>query len=91
MLSNDMIGVNFNDATKIIIDKANSDQVCYVHQGPQNSKEKMEIYHLTDYPPELKKKITLFQHFQKFFIGRKGRPQKDQGKNINDKFLTEDL
>ena len=24
MLSNDMIGVNFNDATKIIIDKANS-------------------------------------------------------------------
>ena len=41
MLSNDMIGVNFNDATKIIIDKANSDQVCYFYQSPENQKEKM--------------------------------------------------
>jgi polo-like kinase 1 len=69
-LSNGLIGVNFNDNTKIISSGIDS-QVKYIFKPPNQrdneSKEIVVIYDLKAFPQEMKKKITLFKHFKKYF------------------------
>ena len=62
LLSNNTYGVFFNDSTKIIFDPY-QDTLEYVNRKG-NDRNRNEKYQMSDYPSELKKKVTLLQHFQ---------------------------
>ncbi len=63
ILSNGAVGVFFNDATKIILDKEGKNFNYY----ERKSKEDVCLSHnLDDYPKELEKKVTLLCHFKSY-------------------------
>lgn len=60
LLNNRCYGVYFNDSTKILAQ--NEDHFYYVERVAKEDLPKR--YSFADYPPELKKKIGLFNHFK---------------------------
>jgi len=88
-LCNNVVGVHFNDNTKMI-DSVVESQVKYITKPPNandgETKEMVVIYELANFPAEMKKKITLYKHFKKFFLANKPSMSKDE-KTINTEFL----
>lgn len=69
-MSNGVIGVNFNDSTKMMTtgDETTIKYIYRVSESPnQAAKDIVVIYELAHYPPDVKKKVALFKHFCTFF------------------------
>ena len=62
LLSNGDSGVVFNDSSKIVI-QSGSKRFFYIERA-SNKKEYSAAYSCEDYPQELYKKFTIFQHFR---------------------------
>lgn len=62
LLSNGDSGVVFNDSSKIVI-QSGSKRFFYIERA-SNKREYSAVYHSDDYPKELYKKFTIFQHFR---------------------------
>lgn len=80
IMSDQTIGVFFNDNTKMIADKDGDQSVNYIYCTKTKDKQQPSNFILIDnfqkislmeYPPELKKKITLYKHFYKYFKSKK--------------------
>lgn len=58
-----------------MIDGIDSSQIKYVTKPPNSTegetKEMVIIYEIDNFPPEMKKKVTLYKHFKKFFEAKK--------------------
>ena len=68
LLSDISAGVFFNDSTKIVAESTGN-QFYYYERKAVGSNEKMDVmkqYNLSNYPPELQKKVTLLQHFKSY-------------------------
>ena len=61
-LSDTSVGVLFNDNTKIVQDAEKTSYVIYVDKEGKKNR-----YDIAKYPEEMRKKITLYLHFRKFF------------------------
>lgn len=70
------------------------------NQKPTEAKEVVVIYDLEAYPDEMRKKITLFKHFSKYFKSQKDKDTTDEDnyqlnkfmkKNPNYSFLSESI
>ena len=87
-LSNGIIGLYFKDNTKMIGSQQQT-LVKYISKG-DGKDEDVVIYDCEFHPKEMRKKITLFKHFKKFFA-------KSEEKNItqllldNDDFLIREI
>ncbi|CAG9316872.1 unnamed protein product [Blepharisma stoltei] len=64
LFSNSCVGVFFNDSTKIIADPAGS-FFQYIPRAGRSRDEEITTYTFETFPDELKKKVTLLQHFRK--------------------------
>jgi len=70
LLSNGQVGVYFNDSTKIIFD-TKTKNFNYMDRRPSDKQDVVTIYSLENYPEEIKKKVTLLQHFKNYLEGEK--------------------
>jgi len=68
LLSNGMIGVFFNDSTKIISD-VSGQRFEYAQRLPNSKQDVVKSHTMTDYPKELQKKVTLLNHFKSYLEG----------------------
>ena len=68
LLSNGFSGVFFNDSSKIILNP-NTNYFFYIERRTTDKQEVIVSNYLNDYPPELKKKVTLLQHFKSYLEG----------------------
>lgn len=78
LLSNGSVGVFFNDTTKIIlasngenfeyVERASSKQDSEGHNQKDKRTPQRQRYTMTDYPQDLKKKVTLLRHFKGFLF-----------------------
>ena len=75
-MSNGCYGVLFNDSTKMVLNQ-NSFHFAYIRRESY-SKENIEnltsFHTFADYPPSLKKKVVLIQHFKGYLDGVKFEP-----------------
>lgn len=100
-LSDQTVGVYFNDNTKMIAEKEGDKEINYVYSTKTKDKnqpqqtiitENMQKISLTEFPPELKKKITLYKHFFKYFKNKKLKVSNNFGPLCeNDDFLHDDV
>jgi len=70
LLSNGQVGVYFNDSTKIIFD-TKTKNFNYMDRRPSDKQDVVTTYSLENYPEEIKKKVTLLQHFKNYLEGEK--------------------
>jgi len=75
ILSNGSTGVFFNDSTKIISDP-NATYFEYIERKLPTKMEEVRKCDITNYPPELQKKVVLLQHFKNHLEGTPA--QKDE-------------
>ena len=75
LLSNGFSGVFFNDSSKIILNP-NTNKFYYIERRTTDKQEVIVSHNLTDYPPELKKKVTLLQHFKNYLEGENSTSNK---------------
>jgi polo-like kinase 1 len=68
LLSNGSIGVFFNDSSKIILETGTSD-FNYIERKLPDRQEVIYPNNLNSYSDELKKKVTLLQHFKSYLEG----------------------
>ena len=68
LLSNGFSGVFFNDSSKIILNP-NTNYFFYIERRTTDKQEVIVSHYMNDYPPELKKKVTLLQHFKNYLEG----------------------
>ena len=63
LLTNDQVGVHFNDNTKIVLDK-DGFLINYFAPDPED-KTKLAAYQLNrvEYPEDMRKKVQILQHF----------------------------
>ena len=66
LLNNDIVGVYFNDHTKITLNTI-SNNASYIERKDDNQKDIIYSFNLKEAPKELQKKIFIFQHFKKYF------------------------
>ena len=59
-LSDNSVGVLYNDSTRIVLHQ-NGEQLTYL-----DKEYKEQVCKKTDYPPELKKKVSLIEYFRKY-------------------------
>lgn len=65
LLSNGSSGVVFNDTTKIILDPKGS-YFEYIYK--KENDEVAERHNISEFPPDLQKKVTLLQHFRNYLV-----------------------
>ncbi len=86
-MSNGVYVVLFNDSTKMVL-HPNCFNFVYIRRESSSSKESLDVLctHLSfaDYPPDLKKKVILIQHFKSYLDGTKFEPPL-QASAIDDK------
>jgi polo-like kinase 1 len=68
LLSNGFSGVFFNDSSKIILNPY-TNYFFYIERRTTDKQEVIVSHYMNDYPPELKKKVTLLQHFKNYLEG----------------------
>ena len=79
LLNNGYYGVYFNDGTKIILNP-NINKFYYIEKNLEAKKEKVsDLYNLDNYPENLKKKVTLLNHFKDYLE----KQTKKDNKNSN--------
>mmetsp|Transcript_23784 Transcript_23784/g.47664 ORF Transcript_23784/g.47664 Transcript_23784/m.47664 type:complete len:854 (+) Transcript_23784:275-2836(+) len=77
LLNDGSSGVYFNDSTKAVLSSANDDFV-YIERKKSSAegiKEPVSEYTLQDYPDDLKKKVTLLQHFRSYLSEQQKRAE----------------
>lgn len=63
----------------------------YIHKATETHEPFSEKINLLDFPETLKKKITLFNHFKKYFYNKKTRAKMSMDmKEIDETFLKRD-
>ncbi|KAL4504560.1 hypothetical protein ABPG72_010006 [Tetrahymena utriculariae] len=65
LLSNGCSGVFFNDSTKVILDPT-TNNIEYIERLGNERQDFVQQFTLKDYPPEMKKKVTLLSHFKSY-------------------------
>jgi polo-like kinase 1 len=68
ILSDNSCGVFFNDSTKIVVEP-NGTSFFYYERKQVSATEKQDVaskYGFNDYPKEISKKVTLFEHFKQY-------------------------
>ena len=92
-MSDQTVGVFFNDNTKMIGEQDGAEAVNYIYCTKTKDKQQpgnfvlvdnFQKISLTEFPPELKKKITLFKHFQKYFNSKKLKQNRNFETMIDD-------
>ena len=68
LLSNGYSGVFFNDSSKIILNP-NTNIFFYIERRATDKQEVIVSHNINNYPSELKKKVTLLQHFKNYLEG----------------------
>ena len=68
LLSNNIVGVYFNDSSKIILDSAGV-SFNYIERRISDRQEEIYTHTLKEYPKELMKKVTLLNHFKNYLEG----------------------
>lgn len=67
LISNSCVGVFFNDSTKII-GSANGEFFQYMSRPTATREAETNTYTFKEYPEELKKKVTLLEHFRRHLV-----------------------
>lgn len=81
-LSNQSVGVFFNDATKIVLDP-NSFHFDYIERRTSDRQDVGKEYTIVDYPSTLQKKVTLLQHFRSYLEGSaKPKPNEKSAEQV---------
>jgi polo-like kinase 1 len=70
LLSNNSIGVYFNDTSKIVLDPA-GDVFHYLEKQDENKVEVMSIFRIDNYPEYISKKVILLNYFKDILTGTK--------------------
>ena len=91
LMSNQTVGVYFNDNSKMISHIKTNEYISYYPQVVEGEKAIVEKLNLENFPEKLKKKITLFKHFNKFFKSRKTRAAKVRDSELDAGFLSEEI
>jgi polo-like kinase 1 len=65
LLSNGSSGVIFNDGTKIVLEPKGT-YLEYIYK--KDNEEVTDRHNLTEFPPEIQKKVTLLQHFRNYLV-----------------------
>lgn len=68
ILNNGCSGVFFNDSTKMIMEPSGK-LFQYKERRPTDKLDISTTYQIDRYPQELKKKVTLLQHFRSYLLG----------------------
>ena len=68
LLSNGFAGVFFNDSSKIILNP-NTKIFFYIERRVTDKQEVIVSHNIDNYPSDLKKKVTLLQHFKNYLEG----------------------
>ncbi|KAL4513142.1 hypothetical protein ABPG72_017827 [Tetrahymena utriculariae] len=79
-LNNGTIGVFFNDFTKIVIDPEGQ-YIEYYEKQPEEKYQKSITFTPDNYPSELKKKVTLLEHFRSYLQGDHGSNNQNANNN----------
>lgn len=87
ILSDGSIGVYFNDSTKIITDSADSSRFDYITRRTQERPEQRSTHGFSDYPDELKKKVTLLRHFKNYMLTDAAALEKKDGATVGESSL----
>ena len=66
LLSNNLIGVYFNDCTKLIYNPRTA-KLSFIERNVTKDKDMMYNFGIKEAPKELQKKILIFQQFKKYF------------------------
>ena len=66
LLSNNLIGVYFNDCTKLIYNPRTA-KLSFIERNATKDKDMMYNFGIKEAPKELQKKILIFQQFKKYF------------------------
>ena len=73
-MTNGYIGVYFNDATKIILDRSKS--TFYYYDSSKGEKADAPVAHtLKEHPAGLSKKVALLKHFRNYLEGETKREE----------------
>jgi hypothetical protein len=90
LLSSGVVGVYFNDSTKLVLEPQGHERIEYSERSPAGSTPSTcsipnaslvtgpdggvrAVATLSDYPPELRKKVTLLRHFRDYLIAQSAR------------------
>jgi polo-like kinase 1 len=73
ILSTNACGVYFNDNSKIIL-ASDFLTLTYIEKG-LDKQESTEYYSMKNYPPEIKKKVTLLIHFKNYMDGNQNKTE----------------
>jgi polo-like kinase 1 len=84
MLSDQSVGVYFNDSTKIIV-SPQGDRFDYITRRTQDKPEVRTSHPMEEYPEELKKKVTLLRHFTNYMLT--DRFEKKDGASVGESLL----
>lgn len=87
-LSNGHSGVYFNDSSKLICDL--NGMFLYIYRKPDCKEEITEKYSLMSFPVDLKKKVTLLEHFRKHLVVDKPMQSGDEEQVYLKKWLLTD-
>lgn len=77
LLSNGMTGVYFNDSTKMLA--SGEEAFWYIERVERE--DVVRRHSFRDFPPELKKKVSLFNHFRGYLEGE-NRERGEQGEKL---------
>ena len=66
MLSNGLLGVYFNDCTKLIFNPR-TNKISFIERKVTLGKDMMYTFGINETPKELQKKMLIFQQFKKYF------------------------
>jgi len=78
ILSNNAIGVYFNDSSKVLLDP-NGQNFDYIERKPTDKQDSITSHTMTEYPKDLAKKVTLLLHFKSYLDGdSKQQPPEEQ-------------
>jgi serine/threonine protein kinase len=74
LLSSGVVGVYFNDSTKLVLEAGAGERIEYADRVPPGGEAPPRVIAtLADYPPELKKKVTLLRHFREHLLAQYAR------------------
>ena len=79
LLSNNLIGVYFNDCTKLIYNPRTS-KISFIERNTTKEKDMMYNFGIKEAPKELQKKILIFQQFKKYFEEESNPDKTDKDK-----------
>jgi len=70
VLADGSVGVFFNDATKVVLTKGGG-RFFYMERKDQSRQDHIVSYEIGNFPEQLRKKITLLDHFRTYLQGEK--------------------